>query len=95
MSRIRCYSKGLSESEPTLILQNYSAEFSYLYQELNEDRVWVDEWIGSEELSLPLAIYVRFIPDRDFEDVNEELEIVARIKNNQHRSIRPATNVGL
>jgi hypothetical protein len=27
--------------------------------------------------------------------VNEELEIVARIKNNQHRSIRPTTNVGL
>jgi general secretion pathway protein J len=85
----------LSESEPTLILANYSAEFSYLYQELNEDRVWVDEWIGNEELSLPLAVYVRFIPDRDYEDVNEELEIVARIKNNQHRSIRPTTNVGL
>jgi hypothetical protein len=57
--------------------------------------VWVDEWIGNEELSLPLAVYVRFIPDRDYEDVNEELEIVARIKNNQHRSIRPTTNVGL
>jgi hypothetical protein len=85
----------LSESEPTLILANYSAEFSYLYPELNDDRVWVDEWIGNEELSLPLAVYVRFIPDRDYEDVNEELEIVARIKNNQHRSIRPTTNVGL
>ena len=85
----------LSESEPTLVLANYSAEFSYLYQDLNEDRVWVDEWIGNEQLSLPLAVYVRLIPDRDYEEVNEELEIVARIKNNQHRSIRPATNVGL
>ncbi len=82
----------LSESEPILVLENYTAEFSYLYQDLNENRLWIDEWLGEEELSLPLAVYVRFVPERDFEDVNEELEIVARIKNNQHRSIRPTTN---
>jgi len=83
----------LSESEPILILENYTAEFSYLYQDLNENRLWTDEWFGEEELALPLAVYVRFLPQRDFEGVNEELEIVARIKNNQHRSIRPTTNV--
>ena len=85
----------LSESEPILVLENYTAEFSYLYQDLNENRLWIDEWLGEEELSLPLAVYVRFIPERDYEDMNEELEIVARIKNNQHRSIRPTTNNGL
>lgn len=85
----------LSDSEPMLVLENYSAEFSYLYQDLNENRLWTDEWFGEEELSLPLAVYVHFIPQRGFEDVNEELEIVARIKNNQHRSIRPTTNSGL
>jgi len=85
----------LSESEPLLVLENYTAEFSYLYQDLNENRLWIDEWLGEEELSLPLAVYVRFVPERDVEDVNEELEIVARIKNNQHRSIRPTTNSGL
>ena len=85
----------LSESEPLLVLENYTAEFSYLYQDLNENRLWIDEWLGEEELSLPLAVYVRFVPERDFEDVNEELEIVARIKNNQHRSIRPKTNTEL
>jgi general secretion pathway protein J len=85
----------LSESEPTLVLENYTAEFSYLYQDLNENRLWIDEWLGEEQLSLPLAVYVRFVPERDFEEVNEELEIVARIKNNQHRSIRPTTNTGL
>ena len=85
----------LSESEPILVLENYTAEFSYLYQDLNENRLWIDEWLGEEELSLPLAVYVRFVPERDFEDVNEELEIVARIKNNQHRSIRPTTNTAL
>ena len=85
----------LSESEPLLVLGNYTAEFSYLYQDLNENRLWIDEWLGEEQLSLPLAVYVHFVPERDFEDVNEELEIVARIKNNQHRSIRPTTNTGL
>ena len=85
----------LSESEPILVLENYTAEFSYLYQDLNENRLWIDEWFGEEELSLPLAVYVRFIPERDYEDMNEELEIVARIKNYQHRSIRPTTNNGL
>ena len=87
--------KRLSESEPILVLENYTAEFSYLYQDLNENRLWIDEWLGEEELSLPLAVYVRFVPERDFEGMNEELEIVARIKNNQHRSIRPTTNTGL
>ena len=85
----------LSESEPILVLENYTAEFSYLYQDLNKNRLWADEWHGTEKLSLPLAIYVRFVPERDFQDVNEELEIVARIKNNQHRSIRPTMDVGL
>ncbi len=84
----------LSESEPILVLENYRAEFSYLYQDLNENKLWIDEWLGEEELSLPLAVYVHFVPERDFQDVNEELEIVARIKNNQHRSIRPTTNTG-
>jgi general secretion pathway protein J len=84
----------LSESEPILVLENYTAEFSYLYQDLNENRLWIDEWLGEEQLSLPLAVYVRFVPERDFEGMNEELEIVARIKNNQHRSIRPTTNTG-
>ncbi len=85
----------LSESEPILILEDYSAEFSYLYQELNGNRVWTDEWLGNEQLSLPLAIYVRFVPERDYEDVNEELELVAAIKANLHPSIRPTTNLGL
>ena len=84
----------LSESEPILVLENYTAEFSYLYQDLNENRLWIDDWLGEEQLSLPLAVYVHFVPERDFEGMNEELEIVARIKNNQHRSIRPTTNTG-
>jgi len=85
----------LSESEPILVLANYRAEFSYLYQDLNENRLWADEWYGEEEQSLPLAVYVRFVPEREFEGVNEELEIVASIKSYRHRSINPTANIGL
>ena len=80
----------LSESEPRLILPGYSAQFSYLYAELDESKRWRDDWEAEEFLALPLAVYVRFEPDdRD----GEGLEIVARIRNNEHRSIRPNTGL--
>lgn len=79
----------LAEVEPRLLLPGYGVEFSYLYQDLNEDKIWRDEWYGEESLSLPLAVYVRFVPENT-ED-GEEYEVVARIKANEHRSIRPNT----
>ena len=80
----------LSESEPQLILPGYAAEFSYLYEELDESKRWRDDWEAAEYLGLPLAVYVRFEPDdRD----REVLEIVARIRSNEHRSIRPNTGL--
>lgn len=79
----------LSNTEPVLLLANYSIEVNYLYEDLNETKEWTDEWIGSEELALPLAVYVHFIPLDERADDKQELEIVAPIKNNQHRRIRP------
>lgn len=84
----------LSESEPTLILENYLAEFSYLYLDVNQNMLWTDEWLGNEEQSLPIAVYVHLVPENGFDDDNEELEIVAAIKANEHRSIRATTNIG-
>jgi general secretion pathway protein J len=82
-------SERLQETEPILLLPNYTVEFSYLYEELDENKLWTEEWEGRELLSLPLAVYARFEP---IEDENKEvLEILARIRNNEHRSIRPNT----
>ncbi|NQV69495.1 MAG: prepilin-type N-terminal cleavage/methylation domain-containing protein [Pseudohongiella sp.] len=78
----------LSNAEPVLILANYTMELSYLYEDLNESKRWTDEWTGSERLALPLAVYVHFIPLDEVEEDKQALEIVAPIKNNQHRSIR-------
>ena len=69
-----------------LLFPGYEVEFSYLYEELDENKVWIEEWEAQELLSLPLAVYVRFTPA---DDEKELFEIVARIRNNQHRSIQP------
>jgi len=78
----------LLELEPILLFPHYTAQFSYLYEDLDETRVWTQEWEGQELLSLPLAVHIRFEP---FNDEKEVLEILARIRNNEHRSIRPNT----
>ena len=84
----------ISEAEPILILPNYTVEFSYLYQDLDESRVWAEEWEAQDLLSLPLAVYARFEPRSEGKDT---LEILARIRNSEHRSIRPnrAAEAGL
>ena len=76
----------LDETEAELLLPGYQVEFSYLYEELDENKVWIEEWEAQELLSLPLAVYARFVP---VDDEKELLEIVARVRNNQHRSIQP------
>ena len=83
----------LQEVAPTLIYPNYSVSFSYLYEDLGDIRVWDSEWDGEELLSLPLAVYARFEPEEggDLDEEVEVLEVVARIRNNQHRSIQPNT----
>jgi len=83
----------LEEAEPRLFLPGYEVSFSYLYQELDESKVWREDWDGAEFLSLPLAIYVNFTPFDVTADDSEALEVLVRVRNNQHRSIRP--NVGL
>jgi general secretion pathway protein J len=83
-----------SQSEPQLVLKGYSIEFAYLFDDLDERKVWRDEWLGEEMLGLPLAVYVNLIPFAEYEDSKQPIEIVARIKNNNHRSIRPNTVFG-
>ena len=53
--------------------------------------MWKPEWEGGELLSLPLAVYARFEPENDgqVDESAELLEVVARIRNNLHRSIQP------
>ena len=78
----------LQEAEPMLIFPDYQIEFSYLYEELDENRLWSEEWEAEELLSLPLAVYVRLEP---YDEDGEVLEVLARVRNNLHRSIQANT----
>ncbi len=80
----------LEEAEGVLLMPDYDLSFSYLFEDLDESLVWTEEWEGEERLGLPLAVYVQL---NDLaSDTERPVEIVARIRNNAHRSIRP--NVG-
>ena len=79
----------LAEATSRLILPNYEASFSYLYEEIDESRQWREDWYADEALSLPLAVYVKFTPINDEGGTVEELELLARITNNEHRNLRP------
>lgn len=85
-------SQRLEDAEPQLLLPGYRAEFSYLYQESAEDSagdlVWSEQWPGEELLTLPLAIYIHFLPMND-DGSSDALEVLARVRSNQHRSIQP------
>ena len=76
----------LEESEPILMLPEYSLNFNYLYEDLDQNKIWTDSWEAQDLLSLPLAVYIRL---SHFSEEDDEFEIVARIRNNEHRSIRP------
>lgn len=76
----------LDDTEGTLLLPGYSAEFSYLYEDNADIHLWRDQWSGEDLLQLPMAVYVRFEP---FDERKELLEIVAPIRAYQHRTINP------
>ncbi|MCY4270437.1 MAG: prepilin-type N-terminal cleavage/methylation domain-containing protein [Gammaproteobacteria bacterium] len=83
----------LEAAEASLLLPGYRASFQYLYTELDDSRQWVAEWFGDERQELPLAVHVLLEPlprHRQAEDGQVETrEILARIRNNRHRSIQP------
>jgi len=82
----------LEDAEPRLILKDYTVSFSYLFQDLDENLVWREDWIATENLSLPRAVYVRFLPDDPSGDV---MEVLVPIRANEHRTIRPNTSIGV
>jgi general secretion pathway protein J len=82
----------LEALEPTLLLPGYRATFRYLLQRNPEEKEWLDEWDGTRQQSLPLAVHVVLSPlDEDLEE--PDLEIVAPIRAWQHFEIQPIVPV--
>ena len=87
-------SPRLEDAERRLLLPNYTAQFSFLYEELDFSKRWRDDWPGQELSVLPLAVHIRLVPLEAETRGEGELDIVARIRANEHRSIRPAFTGG-
>jgi len=79
-------SARLDAAEVRLLLPNYDLEISYLREPDALTREWTDDWFGSEEAALPLAVRILF---RATERERSDYEIVAPIKAWRHRSIMP------
>lgn len=79
-------SARLDAAEVRLLLPNYDLEISYLREPNALTREWTDEWFGSEQAALPLAVRILF---RATERERSDYEIVAPIKAWRHRSIMP------
>jgi len=82
-------SERLENAQPRILLPNYTATFAYLYEELDFSKQWRDDWPARETMTLPLAVHVRLTPI-DADSGQEALDIIARIRANSHRSLRPA-----
>jgi len=76
------------ELEPTTILPNFTAVFRYLVQRNEDEKEWLDEWIGEEMQSLPIAVHIVFTPIDDSRS-EEPIEILAPIKSFKHEDIQP------
>lgn len=76
------------ELDATTILENYTAEFRYLVQRNEDEKEWLDEWVGEDMQSLPIAVYITFTPIDDTLD-DEVLEVLASIRSWKHEDIQP------
>jgi len=78
----------LDELEATRLLPDYIAEFRYLVQRNEEEKDWIDEWLGEEMRSLPIAVHIILTPiDDEFDE--GVLEVLAAVKNWKHEDIQP------
>jgi hypothetical protein len=80
----------LLDAEPVLLISGYQAEFSYLFEDLEFERRWRDEWDGALLQSLPMAVHIRLtrIDDRA-DDRRDVIDVITPILSTQHRTIQP------
>ena len=77
-------SARLDNVETRIILPGYDLEISYLREPNALTREWTDEWPGSEQGALPLAVHILF---RATGAEGSDYDLIAPIKARRHRSI--------
>lgn len=80
------------ELDPVSLLPNYTADIHYLVQQDTDTKEWLDEWVGKDRQSLPLAVELVLTPIN--EDAGDAvLEIVAPIRAWRNPDIQPIVPV--
>ena len=76
----------LEEIEPITALEGYQAHFEYLYvdEKIKEDSQWLEEWSAKKLQALPQAVRLRL--DKETDDEEQNLEIIAMIKAYKHEN---------
>tara|TARA_R100001039_G_C1852328_1_gene113107 strand:+ start:54 stop:689 length:636 start_codon:yes stop_codon:yes gene_type:complete len=82
----------LADAEPRLLLADYTLEFRYLFEDLDFERRWRDNWDGTELLALPMAVHILLRPTRD-SGLTDALDVVAPIRTVEHRNLTPNTGM--
>ena len=80
-------SQRLQQAEPRLLLPGYQMSISYLYEDLEFNRVWRSDWPGYDFNMLPLAVHIELQSTE--RDNSDPIDIVAVVAAQQHRTVRP------
>jgi general secretion pathway protein J len=76
----------LEAAEPILLLPDYRLRARYLVSRGIDEAEWLDAWPAETMQSLPLAVWLQWIPD---DTTLETLEVLAPIRANRHEDIEP------
>lgn len=77
----------LRQAEPRLLLPGYQMSISYLYEDLEFNRVWRSDWPGFDFNMLPLAVHIQL--ESVERDNSDPIDIIAVVAVQQHRTVRP------
>ncbi|ALO44750.1 prepilin-type N-terminal cleavage/methylation domain-containing protein [Pseudohongiella spirulinae] len=77
----------LQQSDARLLLPGYQMRVTYLYEDLEFNRVWRNDWPGSDFNMLPLAVHIQL--ESTARNDTDPIDIVAIVAVQQHRTVRP------
>jgi general secretion pathway protein J len=79
----------LEAARPVSLLPGYRLRLHYLVQRGFDEKEWLDAWDAAELQSLPLAVWIEFLPQDRRDERAETLELLAPIRAWRHTDIEP------
>ena len=76
----------LELARPAVLLPGYTLRVRYLVSRGIDEKLWLDAWPAEEMQSLPLAVWLQWIPA---DTALDTLDVLAPIRANRHEDIEP------